>query len=109
LTRWLRVPQCYGRNWCWEVVGTHLCYLSAIAQPDKGVCQFINAVLGKQAAVVSDGSFSCTRSVESFEHKRKDGLTLTLVDTPGFNDYGEEDAKSDADILRMIAEFLKTQ
>ena len=59
--------------------------------------------------MVSDGSFSCTRSVEPFEYRRDDGLTLTLVDTPGFNDYGEEDTKTDAEILHMIAEFLKAQ
>jgi GTPase Era involved in 16S rRNA processing len=86
-----------------------MCYLGATARPDQGLRQFINSVLGKEVALVSDGSFSCTRSVEQFVYKRKDGLTVTLVDTPGFSDYGEEDYKTDAEILQMIAQFLKTQ
>ncbi|KAJ2921622.1 hypothetical protein H1R20_g15475, partial [Candolleomyces eurysporus] len=40
---------------------------------------------------------------------RKDGLTVTLVDASGFDGYGAEDTKTDAEILQMIAEFLKTQ
>ena len=86
-----------------------MCYLSAIAQPNNALFQFINAVLGKERALVSDGSFSCTRTVEAYQYTREDGLTVTLVDTPGFNDYGEEDTKTDAEILQMIAQFLKTQ
>ena len=85
-----------------------MCYLSAIAQPNDALFQFINAVLGEEA-LVSDGSFSCTRSVEAFQYKRKDGLTVTLVDTPGFTDVGTYDSKTDVEILQMIAEFLKTK
>jgi peptide subunit release factor RF-3 len=52
---------------------------------------------------------SCTKGVEKFDHPLSDGSSVTLVDTPGFNDYSDEGYKSDEEILRMIAAFLKTQ
>jgi GTP-binding protein EngB required for normal cell division len=73
--------------------------------------QFINSVLGQQLAQVSDGSSSCTRTVETFNWEREDGLSVTMVDGPGF-DHSTKDAVdrlSDTQILQMMADFLKAQ
>ena len=45
---------------------------------------------------------SCTAEVKLANKFTLDGKTVTLVDTPGFDDT----LKSDADILKMIAAFL---
>ncbi|KAJ2934748.1 hypothetical protein H1R20_g2336, partial [Candolleomyces eurysporus] len=82
-----------------------------MGETGAGKSSFINSILGYEAAVVSDGVLSCTRTVESFDYEREDGLTVTLVDTPGFNDYDDMDidSKTDAEILQMIADFLKSE
>ncbi|KAJ2928543.1 hypothetical protein H1R20_g8567, partial [Candolleomyces eurysporus] len=73
-----------------------------------GKSSFINSLLGEQAASVSSGQDSCTEDIKEFQFDLKDGLTVSLVDTPGFNHYvrGKE-SKSDDDILKMITEFRK--
>ena len=48
------------------------------------------------------GLESCTSQVEITDDFVLGGRTVTLVDTPGFNDT----SKSDTEILKMIAYFL---
>ena len=50
------------------------------------------------------GLTSCTAEVKLADEFTLDGATVTLIDTPGFDDT----SKSDADILEMIAAFLAT-
>jgi GTP-binding protein EngB required for normal cell division len=71
--------------------------------------QFINSVLGYKAAEVSDGALSCTETVQSFKYEHQDGLTVTLVDTPGFNFMGREGYQTNTEILQMIADFLESE
>ena len=47
---------------------------------------------------------SSTAAVELADEFVLDGTTVTLVDTPGFDDT----SKSDADILKIISAFLAT-
>lgn len=63
--------------------------------------QFINLVSGARLAV-SDALKSCTSEVQPGEPFDLDGQTVTLVDTPGFDDT----TISDTDILRKIAVYL---
>ena len=51
---------------------------------------------------MSDGLESCTQDVRLGNPFLLDGKTVTLVDTPGFDDT----YKSEADVLKQIAEFL---
>ena len=46
----------------------------------------------------------CTAEVELAGQFTLDGRTVTLIDTPGFDDT----AKSDAEVLNIIAAFLAT-
>ena len=45
---------------------------------------------------------SCTSEVQLANEFTLDGRTVSLIDTPGFDDT----LKSDTDILRMIAAYL---
>jgi hypothetical protein len=59
-------------------------------------------------APVGAESFSCTKDVEEFSYKRKDGLIISLVDSPGFNNFEDgANSKTDAEILQMMIDFLK--
>ncbi|KAF7796451.1 hypothetical protein EIP86_007628 [Pleurotus ostreatoroseus] len=48
---------------------------------------------------------SCTSTIEHARPFQLDGWTVTLVDTPGFDDT----TKSDADVLGVVTEYLATQ
>ena len=65
--------------------------------------QFINLTSGSNLRV-GGGLESCTSSVQMAQAFELDGRSVTLIDTPGFDDT----SKSDSDILRMIAAFLAT-
>ena len=63
--------------------------------------QFINLVYGSHFRV-GYGLESCTSEVQVAPPFLLDGKTVTLVDTPGFDDT----VKTEAEILRLIADFL---
>ena len=65
--------------------------------------QFINLASGSSLRI-GMGLTSCTAEVKLADEFTLDGATVTLIDTPGFDDT----SKSDADILEMIAAFLAT-
>lgn len=73
--------------------------------------QFINLVLGQDSGnpvSVAGGPFLCTKTVKDYSYVRKDGLTISLVDTPGFNNFGEASPTiSDSGILQMMTDFLE--
>ncbi|KAF9563217.1 hypothetical protein CPC08DRAFT_335459 [Agrocybe pediades] len=69
----------------------------------SGKTTFINLASGSDLRV-GRGLKSCTNIVQVAQPFELDGRTVTLIDTPGFDDT----TKSDADILRMIAAFLAT-
>ena len=52
--------------------------------------------------MIGESLESCTAQVQIADQFELDGRTVTLIDTPGFDDT----TKSDADILKMIAFFL---
>ena len=65
--------------------------------------QFINLASGSTLRIGMNLE-SCTAEVKLADKFNLDGRTVTLIDTPGFDDT----LKSDADILEMIAAFLAT-
>ena len=65
--------------------------------------QFINLASGSSLRV-GMGLGSCTAEVKLADKFNLDGRSVTLIDTPGFDDT----TKSDSDILEMIAAFLAT-
>lgn len=65
--------------------------------------QFINLVSGSDLRI-GRGLESCTTCVQPSPAFELDGLQVTLVDTPGFDDTNQ----SDNDILKMLALFLST-
>ncbi|KAJ7285184.1 P-loop containing nucleoside triphosphate hydrolase protein [Mycena rebaudengoi] len=65
------------------------------------VLQFINVASGANLRVGS-GLSSCTNTVQMAPSFQLNGRTVTLIDTPGFDDT----SRSDTDILSMIAAFL---
>ncbi|PPQ81007.1 hypothetical protein CVT25_014515 [Psilocybe cyanescens] len=68
-----------------------------------GKTTFINLASGANLRV-GRGLQSCTSKVQVAQSFELDGRSVTLIDTPGFDDT----TKSDAEILRMIAVFLAT-
>jgi predicted GTPase len=66
--------------------------------------QFINLISGSDLPE-SSGLASCTKSVAFGTTFKLGGRNIHLIDTPGFDDTD----RNDADILKTIAEFLKTQ
>ena len=65
--------------------------------------QFINLASGSTLRV-GMGLESCTAEVKLADKFTLDGRSVTLIDTPGFDDT----TRSDSDILEMIAAFLAT-
>ena len=63
--------------------------------------QFINLASGSRLPVAT-GPVSRTTEVQLSDEFTLDGRTVTLIDTPGFDDA----TKSDIEILKMIAYFL---
>jgi predicted GTPase len=70
---------------------------------DRSKLQFINLVSGSNLRV-GRGLKSCTNIVQMAVPFEIDGRSITLIDTPGFDDT----TRSDTDILKMIAGFLQT-
>lgn len=58
---------------------------------------------GDQKIIVSRKLESCTKTVEASDMFEVGGHMVRLVDTPGFND----DELTDAEVLSMIAEWMK--
>ena len=70
--------------------------------------KFINAITGQYTCDVGHGLESQTNTISEYEFRLPNGLFVTLVDTPGFNDYTSDGrGKSDLVILKEIGEFLK--
>ncbi|KAJ3713115.1 P-loop containing nucleoside triphosphate hydrolase protein [Lentinula raphanica] len=68
-----------------------------------GKTSFTN-LIGGSAFIVGNGLESCTKHIQT--HKFPfEGHNVTLIDVPGFDDTHE----SDADILKMIADFLASE
>ena len=69
----------------------------------QNVPQFINLVSGSDLEV-SDSLTSVTKEVALSKAFEVDGVSVTLVDTPGFDDT----ARADTQILASLASFLAT-
>ena len=65
--------------------------------------QFINLV-GRSEFLVGDGLESCTDRIQQHQFAFEDH-DVVLIDIPGFDDSN----KSDAEIVKMIADFLVAQ
>ena len=63
--------------------------------------QFINLASGSKLRI-GLGLESCTAEVELADEFTLDGRSVTLIDTPGF----DNTSKSDIEILKIIADFL---
>ncbi|TFK74165.1 hypothetical protein BDN72DRAFT_956009 [Pluteus cervinus] len=75
--------------------------IAVMGATGSGKTTFINSVSGSKLRV-GRGLQSCTDTIQPAKPFELDGRTVTLIDTPGFDDT----AKSDADVLKMIAAFL---
>ncbi|CUS06775.1 unnamed protein product [Tuber aestivum] len=65
-----------------------------------GKSYFIREVSGNSQIEVSSDLYSCTRKVQSYSFEYQ-GVKITLVDTPGFNDTD----RSDTEILQEFADW----
>ncbi|KAF9463767.1 P-loop containing nucleoside triphosphate hydrolase protein [Collybia nuda] len=70
----------------------------------SGKSTFINLISGSDLPA-SGGLNSCTRDVGFGSPFQVDGREINLIDTPGFDDTN----KNDAEILKVITDFLKEQ
>ncbi|KAH6891651.1 hypothetical protein BKA70DRAFT_1571973 [Coprinopsis sp. MPI-PUGE-AT-0042] len=83
--------------------------IAVMGSTGSGKSSFVNAILGKPEATVSDGLESSTAEVAEYVHFHESGMEVRIVDTPGFNEYRTEGTNSDLKILQMIGAFLKKQ
>ena len=65
--------------------------------------QFISLASGSDLPLATD-SEPCTTEAQLSDEFILDGRTVTLIDTPGFDD----DSTTDTDILETIVRFLAT-
>jgi predicted GTPase len=94
--------QCHGCYGKWQDHGQAKFFVCILGL-DKSELQFINLVSGSNLRV-GRGLKSCTNIVQMAMPFEIDGRSITLIDTPGFDDT----TRSDTDILKMIAGFLQT-
>jgi len=72
----------------------------------SGKSSFINSVVGREVAPVGHTLDSQTSVIQEYNVSLS-GRKITIVDTPGFDDYrGEVGNVSDIDILKMLGKFL---
>ena len=72
-----------------------------MTRSSPGRLQFINLASGSNLQIGMDFE-SCTAEVRLANEFTLDGRSVTLIDTPGFDDT----SKCDTDILKMIAAYL---
>jgi len=77
--------------------------IAVMGATGSGKTTFIN-LASKSKLRIGRGLESCTSIVQAAAPFQLDGHTVTLVDTPGFDDTH----RSDTEILRMIAVYLST-
>ena len=63
-------------------------------QVGQGKSKLVNSLIGKTLAKESAGPCSVTQNIESFT-ENIDGVNVTVIDTPGFND----PSKTDGDVI----------
>ncbi|KAF2193836.1 hypothetical protein K469DRAFT_712676 [Zopfia rhizophila CBS 207.26] len=76
-------------------------FIAVMGQTGAGKSSFINWVTGANL-VEGESLSSCTQEVQSAS-TIIDGRTVTLIDTPGFDD----SSRSDGEILNLIATYLR--
>ncbi|TEB22531.1 P-loop containing nucleoside triphosphate hydrolase protein [Coprinellus micaceus] len=80
-------------------------FIAVMGQTGVGKSTFINTVTeSSQQLEVGHGLESCTQAVQLSEPLQFQGRNVVFIDTPGFDDSDAD--RSDADILRMIADHL---
>ncbi|KAF5327604.1 hypothetical protein D9619_004800 [Psilocybe cf. subviscida] len=77
--------------------------IAVMGSTGSGKTTFIN-MASNSTLRIGGGLESCTSVIQFAQPFELNGRTVTLIDTPGFDDTH----KSDAEILRMIAVFLAT-
>ncbi|XEV04393.1 hypothetical protein FSHL1_009680 [Fusarium sambucinum] len=76
-------------------------YVALMGLTGAGKSSFIDHCI-KQQVVVGDGLQACTETVEVFSFEYSPGVTIHLVDTPGFDDTNRQDSA----VLRDISAWL---
>ncbi|PWW75439.1 hypothetical protein C7212DRAFT_364600 [Tuber magnatum] len=89
-----------------NVVPSNEILIAVMGATGAGKSYFIREVSGCSGINVSNGLHSCTSQVESysFEHA---GVTITLVDTPGFNDTTRTDTEVLGEISNWTSETFR--
>ncbi|KAJ4138391.1 hypothetical protein NW768_002215 [Fusarium equiseti] len=76
-------------------------YVALMGLTGAGKSSFINHCI-KHEVIVGDGLQACTETVETFSFDYSPGVTIHLVDTPGFDDTNRQDSA----VLRDISAWL---
>ena len=97
------LPQCHGRHRKRENIRKPGGSLVIMTSNSSDSPQFVNLASGSNLRI-GTGLESRTAEVQLSDEFTLDGRTVTLIDTPGFDDT----TKSDTEILEMIAAFLAT-
>ncbi|KAH8796884.1 P-loop containing nucleoside triphosphate hydrolase protein [Flagelloscypha sp. PMI_526] len=77
------------------------CLYRVMGATGTGKSTFINLVSGSHLEIGTD-LLSCTSKVHVTQPFQLDGRSVTMIDTPGFDDT----TKSDFDVLKMICDYL---
>ncbi|KAJ8593378.1 P-loop containing nucleoside triphosphate hydrolase protein [Rhizopogon salebrosus TDB-379] len=78
-------------------------YIAVMGATGSGKTTFVNAASGSELRV-GMGLESCTNEVQTSQPFFVDSNRVVLIDTPGFDDT----TKSDTEVLKMIAAYLRT-
>lgn len=81
-------------------------HIAIMGLTGAGKSTIIKELTGDSRIVIGHTLDAQTQQIESYTFKLDEKVNVTLYDTPGFDDSGKGNFKTDADVLRYLATYF---